>query len=418
MVLDNDRYVLSGGVDPLQLIEEYGCPLYVYDSAIIQRQYNRMENAMKVKRLQLNYACKALSNINILKLFRKMGSGLDTVSVQEVSMGIRAGFDPQDIIFTPNCVSLEEIEEAVEYGVKINIDNTSILEQFGQAFPDTPVCIRINPHIMAGANAKTSVGHIDSKFGISFHQMPLVHRIVEATGLKVEGVHMHTGSDILDPEVFLSGAEILLDIAKEFPDLDYIDFGSGFKVAYKPGDVETDIEELGSRISERFNKFCEEYGKDLKLMFEPGKFMVSEAGYFFAQVNVIKQTTSTVFAGVDSGLNHFIRPMFYNAYHKITNISRPKGKARFYTVVGYICETDTFGINRQMTELQEGDFICMHNAGAYCFSMASNYNSRYRPAEVLVHEGQTYLIRKRENMEDLLRTQVEAPIFDEVPAVK
>jgi diaminopimelate decarboxylase len=405
-------------VDPLQLIEEYGCPLYVYDSAIIQRQYKRMENAMKVKRLQLNYACKALSNINILKLFRKMGSGLDTVSVQEVSIGIRAGFDPQDIIFTPNCVSLEEIEEAVSYGVKINIDNTSILEQFGQAFPDTPVCIRINPHIMAGANAKTSVGHIDSKFGISFHQMPLVHRIVEATGLKVEGVHMHTGSDILDPEVFLSGAEILLNIAKEFPDLDYIDFGSGFKVAYKPGDVETDIEELGSRISERFNKFCEEYGKDLKLMFEPGKFMVSEAGYFFAQVNVIKQTTSTVFAGVDSGLNHFIRPMFYNAYHKITNISRPKGKARFYTVVGYICETDTFGINRQMTELQEGDFICMHNAGAYCFSMASNYNSRYRPAEVLVHEGQAYLIRKRENMEDLLRTQVEAPIFDEVPAVK
>lgn len=418
MVLDNDRYVLSGGVDPLQLIEEYGCPLYVYDSAIIQRQYKRMENAMKVKRLQLNYACKALSNINILKLFRKMGSGLDTVSVQEVSIGIRAGFDPQDIIFTPNCVSLEEIEEAVSYGVKINIDNTSILEQFGQAFPDTPVCIRINPHIMAGANAKTSVGHIDSKFGISFHQMPLVHRIVEATGLKVEGVHMHTGSDILDPEVFLSGAEILLNIAKEFPDLDYIDFGSGFKVAYKPGDVETDIEELGSRISERFNKFCEEYGKDLKLMFEPGKFMVSEAGYFFAQVNVIKQTTSTVFAGVDSGLNHFIRPMFYSAYHKITNISRPKGKARFYTVVGYICETDTFGINRQMTELQEGDFICMHNAGAYCFSMASNYNSRYRPAEVLVHEGQAYLIRKRENMEDLLRTQVEAPIFDEVPAVK
>jgi diaminopimelate decarboxylase len=418
MVLDNDRYVLSGGVDPLQLIEEYGCPLYVYDSAIIQRQYKRMENAMKVKRLQLNYACKALSNINILKLFRKMGSGLDTVSVQEVSMGIRAGFDPQDIIFTPNCVSLEEIEEAVSYGVKINIDNTSILEQFGQAFPDTPVCVRINPHIMAGANAKTSVGHIDSKFGISFHQMPLVHRIVEATGLKVEGVHMHTGSDILDPEVFLSGAEILLNIAREFPDLDYIDFGSGFKVAYKPGDVETDIEELGSRISERFNKFCEEYGKDLKLMFEPGKFMVSEAGYFFAQVNVIKQTTSTVFAGVDSGLNHFIRPMFYNAYHKITNISRPKGKARFYTVVGYICETDTFGINRQMTELQEGDFICMHNAGAYCFSMASNYNSRYRPAEVLVHEGQSYLIRKRENMEDLLRTQVEAPIFDEAPAVK
>lgn len=415
MVLDNDRYLLSGGVDPLALVEQFGCPLYVYDSAIIQRQYHRMENAMsKVKRLRLNYACKALSNINILKLFKHLGAGLDTVSVQEVSLGIRAGFDPQDIIYTPNCVSLEEIEEAVAYGVKINIDNTSILEQFGQAFPHVPVCVRINPHIMAGGNVKTSVGHIDSKFGISFHQMPLVHRIVQATGLKVEGVHMHTGSDILDPEVFLSGAEILLNIAKEFPDLDYIDFGSGFKVAYKLGDVETDIEELGGRISERFNRFCEEYGRDLMLMFEPGKFMVSEAGYFLAQVNVIKQTTSTVFAGIDSGLNHFIRPMFYNAYHHITNLSRTKGKGRFYTVVGYICETDTFGINRQLTELQEGDIICFHNAGAYCFSMASNYNSRYRPAEVLVHDGQAHLIRKRESMEDLLRTQVDAPLFQSV----
>lgn len=417
MVLDNDRYLLSGGVDPLALVEQFGCPLYVYDSAIIQRQYHRMENAMsKVKRLRLNYACKALSNINILKLFKHLGAGLDTVSVQEVSLGIRAGFDPQDIIYTPNCVSLEEIEEAVAYGVKINIDNTSILEQFGQAFPHVPVCVRINPHIMAGGNVKTSVGHIDSKFGISFHQMPLVHRIVQATGLKVEGVHMHTGSDILDPEVFLSGAEILLNIAKEFPDLDYIDFGSGFKVAYKVGDVETDIEELGGRISERFNRFCEEYGRDLMLMFEPGKFMVSEAGYFLAQVNVIKQTTSTVFAGIDSGLNHFIRPMFYNAYHHITNLSRTKGKGRFYTVVGYICETDTFGINRQLTELQEGDIICFHNAGAYCFSMASNYNSRYRPAEVLVHDGQAHLIRKRESMEDLLRTQVDAPLFQSVEA--
>ncbi len=415
MVLEDNRYVLSGGVDPLELVEQYGCPLYVYDSAVIQQQYRRMVQAFEVPRLKINYACKALSNINILRLFKQMGSGLDTVSLQEVQLGLRAGFDPQDIIYTPNCVSLDEIAQAVELGVKINIDNISILEQYGQAFPEVPVCIRINPHIMAGGNVKTSVGHIDSKFGISFHQMPLVHRIVEATGLKVEGVHMHTGSDILDPEVFLSGAEILLNIAKEFADLDYIDFGSGFKVPYKPGDVATDIEELGERISERFAGFCREYGKELTLMFEPGKFLVSEAGYFFAQVNVIKQTTSTVFAGVDSGLNHFIRPMFYNAYHKITNVSRPQGKGRFYTVVGYICETDTFGINRRMTELQEGDVIGIHNAGAYCFSMASNYNSRYRPAEVLVHDGQGHLIRERETMEDLMRNQVEAPIFEANP---
>jgi len=417
MVLENNRYLLSGGVDPLELIEQYGCPLYVYDSAVIERQYKRIIDAFKVKNLRINYACKALSNINILKLFKELGAGLDTVSVQEVELGIRAGFAPQDIIFTPNCVSLEEIQEAVEFGVKINIDNISILEQFGQAHIDVPVCIRINPHIMAGGNHKTSVGHIDSKFGISIHQMPLVHRVIEATGIRVEGVHMHTGSDILDPDVFLFGAEIMLRIAREFPDLEYLDFGSGFKVPYKEGDIETNIEELGEKISERFNDFCKEYGRDLCLMFEPGKFLVSEAGSFLVQVNVVKQTTSTVFAGIDSGLNHLIRPMFYNAYHRITNVSKPEGKHRFYTVVGYICETDTFGINRRIAEINEGDILCIHNAGAYCFSMSSNYNSRFRPAEVLIYRGKPYLIRKRETMEDLLRNQVEAPAFEKATQV-
>jgi len=415
MTLENNRYLLSGGADPLELADQYDLPLYVYDSAIMQRQYKRMTNAFHVKRLKINYACKALSNINVMKLFRDMGSGLDTVSIQEVMLGLRAGFKPSDIIFTPNCVSLEEIEMAVERGVRINIDNTSILEQFAQKHPDVPICIRINPHIMAGSNTKISVGHIDSKFGISIHQMPLVHRIVEATGIKVEGLHMHTGSDILDPDVFLMGAEILLDFAKEYEDLDYVDFGSGFKVPYKAGDIETNIEELGAKISERFNAFCEEYGKDLTLMFEPGKFLVSEAGYFLVPVNVIKHTTSTVFAGVDSGLNHLIRPMFYNSYHQVTNISNPGGKKRFYTIVGYICETDTFGVNRQISEIKEGDVLCFHNAGAYCSTMASNYNSRYRPAEVLVHEGKAHLIRQRETMEDILRHQVEVELFDRVP---
>ena len=412
MVLENNRYLLSGGVDPLELVEQFGCPLYVYDSAVIERQYKRITEAFKVKNLRINYACKALSNINILKLFKELGAGLDTVSVQEVELGIRAGFAPQDIIYTPNCVSLEEIQEAVAFGVKINIDNISILEQFGQAHLDVPVCIRINPHIMAGGNHKTSVGHIDSKFGISIHQMPLVHRVIEATGLKVEGVHMHTGSDILDPDVFLFGAEIMLKIAKEFPGLEYLDFGSGFKVPYKEGDIETNIEELGEMISERFNEFCKEYGRDLCLMFEPGKFLVSDSGSFLVQVNVVKQTTSTVFAGIDSGLNHLIRPMFYNSFHRITNVSKPGGRARFYTVVGYICETDTFGINRRIAEINEGDILCIHNAGAYCFSMASNYNSRFRPAEVLIYKGKPHLIRQRETMEDLLRNQVETSIFE------
>lgn len=412
MKIEQNRYVFSGGVDALGLTEKYGCPLYVYETEKIASQYKRLIDAFKVKNLKINYACKALTNLNVLKFIKSLGAGLDTVSIQEVRLGIMAGFSTDDIIYTPNCVSLEEIKEALALDVRINIDNLSILEQFGNEFSDKPVCIRINPHILAGGNSKISTGHIDSKFGISFHQMPLVHRIVETTGLKVTGLHMHTGSDILDSEVFLQGAEVLFNIAKDFPHLEDIDFGSGFKVDYKKDGIETDVEDLGERITKRFKKFCKEYGKNLTLMFEPGKFLVSEAGTFLAKVNVIKQTTSTVFAGIDSGLNHLIRPMLYDAYHKIENISKTEGRTRIYTVVGYICETDTFGINRKLNEILEGDILAFHNAGAYCFMMASNYNSRYRPAEVLIHNGKDYLIRERETMEDLLRNQKEHDIFD------
>jgi len=407
MQLNDGEYSFSGGISALSLCEKYGCPLYVYDYDTIKRQYERLTGAFDVKSLKINYACKALSNINILKLFNQMGSGLDTVSIQEVRLGLLAGFDPNDIIYTPNCVSIDEISAAVKLGVRINIDNISILEQFGQLHPDYPICIRINPHIMAGGNSKISVGHIDSKFGISFHQMPHVLRLVKAMGIRVEGLHMHTGSEILDTEVFLIGADILFKQARELPDLDYLDFGSGFKVSYKNDGIETDIEDLGKQISKRFNFFCKEYGSDLTLMFEPGKYLVSEAGHFFSKVNVVKQTTSTVFAGIDSGLNHLVRPMMYDAYHSIINISKTEGRKRIYTVVGYICETDTFGINRQMNEIAEGDVLCIKNAGAYCFTMASNYNSRFRPPEVLIYEGKDYLIRKRETMDDLLHNQVE-----------
>ncbi|MDT7831678.1 diaminopimelate decarboxylase [Flavobacteriaceae bacterium S356] len=390
----------------LELAEKYGSPLYVYDTAIIARQYERIMNAFAdVPHIQLNYAVKALSNINILRFFKQLNSGLDTVSIQEVQLGLTAGFDPSQIIYTPNGVSLDEIEAVAAKGVQINIDNLSILELFGQKHPDIPVCIRINPHIMAGGNSKISVGHIDSKFGISIHQVPHIHRVVENTGMNINGIHMHTGSDILDIDTFIRATEILFDVAHQFKNINFIDFGSGFKVPYKEGDICTDIEQLGVQLSERFNTFCKKYGKDIALMFEPGKFLVSEAGYFLSKVNVVKQTTSTVFAGVDSGFNHLIRPMMYNSYHHISNLSNPEGRDRYYSVVGYICETDTFGSNRRIAEISEGDVLCFKNAGAYCFSMASNYNSRYRPAEVMIHDTKDFLIRRRETFEDLLQHQ-------------
>jgi diaminopimelate decarboxylase len=392
-------------------------PVYVYDASKIQSQYQRLKNAFSgVAQLKINYACKALSNISILKLMQNMGSGLDTVSIQEVQLGLEAGFEPADIIFTPNGVSLGEIETVAKMGVQINIDNLSILEQFGTKHPKVPVCIRINPHVMAGGNSNISVGHIDSKFGISIHQIPHVLRIVENTKMHINGVHMHTGSDILDIEVFLHASEILFNTALQFKDLSFVDFGSGFKVPYREGDIETNIEELGEKLTNRFAEFCKTYGKTLELAFEPGKFLVSQAGYFLTKVNAVKQTTSTVFAQVDSGFNHLIRPMLYNSYHEIVNISNPEGRERFYTVVGYICETDTFGSNRKIAEISEGDVVAFKNAGAYCFTMASNYNSRFRPAEVLWYEGQAHLIRKQETFEDLLQNQVLIDFKEKVEA--
>ena len=393
--------------DLTAVVREHGSPLYVYDADKITKQYKRLTKAFKnVDNLRLNYAVKALSNVAILQHLRSLGSGLDTVSVQEVKLGLLAGFKPEHIIFTPNGVSLQEIEEVATMGVQINIDNLSILEQFGTKHPETPVCIRINPHVMAGGNTNISVGHIDSKFGISIHQLPHVLRIVENTQMNINGIHMHTGSDILDIDVFIYATEILFDTAEKFEDLEFIDFGSGFKVPYKEGDIETNIEELGDKLTKRFNAFAKAYGKPLTLAFEPGKFLVSEAGKFLVNVNVVKQTTSTVFAQVDSGFNHLIRPMLYGSQHEIHNISNPSGRERFYTVTGYICETDTFATNRRIQEISEGDILAFDNAGAYCFTMASNYNSRYRPAEVLYKDGKAHLIRKRETFDDLISNQI------------
>ena len=391
----------------LQIAKDYGSPLYVYDAHKIKEQYNRLTAAFsKVNKLKINYAAKALTNISVLKFINKLGAGLDTVSIQEVRLGIHAGFVPEKIIYTPNGVSLEEIEEVAKLGVQINIDNLSILEQFGTKHPNTPVCIRINPHIMAGGNTNISVGHIDSKFGISIHQTPLLLRIVKNTKMTINGIHMHTGSDILDIGVFLYASEILFDVARQFEGLEFIDFGSGFKVPYKENDIETNIEELGEKLTERFHKFCKNYGKEVTLAFEPGKFIVSESGYFLTSVNAIKQTTSTVFAQVDTGFNHLIRPMLYGSQHAIENISNPNGKQRFYSVVGYICETDTFANNQRINEITERDILAFKNAGAYCFMMASNYNSRFRPAEILWYNNKAHLVRKREVFEDLTKNQI------------
>jgi diaminopimelate decarboxylase len=391
-----------------ELANQFGTPLYVYHAEKIQEQFQTLEKAFNDCNARFFYACKALTNINILKYLQQLGAGLDCVSSNEVRLGLKAGFAPTDILFTPNCVDLAEIEEGKNLGVNINIDNISILEQFGNKYGSSyPICIRFNPHIMGGGHYKMSTGHIDSKFGISVHQMRHIERIVKTTRIRVNGIHMHTGSDIKDVGVFLQGLEVMFELADHFPDLEFVDLGSGFKVPYHEEDVSTDVFDLGAKVSEVFKKYAEEKGKKLEVWFEPGKFIVSEAGYFIVKCNVIKQTTATVFAGVNSGFNHLIRPMMYEAYHRIENVSNSNGNHRIYTVVGNICETDTFAWDRKLSEVHEGDYLVFYNAGAYGFEMSSNFNSRLKPAEVLFKDGEAHLIRKPDVFEDLLRNQVD-----------
>lgn len=410
MQLVDGEYRIQG-IAIRDLAGKYELPLYVYDTDIISRQYHKLVDAFKVKNLVINYACKALSNITILRYIRSLGAHADTVSWEEIQLCLRAGFMPEEIVFTPSAVSINEYKKAMELGVRINVDNLETLGYFAHNKILYPICVRINPHIMAGGNKKISTGHIDSKFGISIHQLDEVLNLVSQGGLNIEGIHMHTGSDILDVEVFLQATDILFKAAAQFPELNYIDFGSGFKVKYKPEDIETDIALFGQEMSRKFNEFCEARGKDLTLMFEPGKFIVSESGVFLARTNIIKHTPSNLFAGLDTGFNHLIRPMFYDSYHEIVNTDNPYGDKKYYSVVGYICETDNFAWNRPIAEIHAGDILAFKNAGAYCFQMASNYNSRVRPAEVIIHQGKDYLVRERETFEDLLRHQTDPVEF-------
>jgi len=393
-------------IDVADLARTFGTPLYVYDGNKIIQQFKTLRNAFSASDIKIKYAAKALTNLTVLKLLRAHGSDVDVVSIEEARLALLAGFKPEQIMFTPSGVAFEEIVQGADLGLTINIDNLPTLEKFGQKYGDSyPCSIRLNPHIMAGGNYKISTGHTHSKFGISIAQLSDIKQTVKRYHLRVNGLHIHTGSDITESEVFLKMARVLFDVAHDFPDLRFIDMGSGFKVAYKEGDAVTNVYDLGLKLTREFNDFCQKYGRKLELHFEPGKFIVSEAGILLVQVNVVEQTPVLTFVGVNSGFNHLARPMMYEAWHDIVNISNPTGTQKTYTVVGYICETDTFASDRKISEVREGDLLAIKNAGAYGYSMASNYNSRLRPAEVLILNGKAILIREREQFEDLLRHQ-------------
>ena len=386
---------------------KYGSPLYVYHAEKIVSQYLNLLSHFSTDSTRFFYACKALTNIHILDVVKRAGCNIDCSSINEVKMALHVGFAPQNILYTSNSVSFDEISEAVHLGVNVNIDSLSNLEKFGQSFASSyPVGLRIRPNIMAGGNLKISTGHDKSKFGIPATQLTELKAIQQKYQINIATLHIHTGSEIKDVQVFIQSADVFDNLLSEFPTVNVLDFGGGFKVPYQPDEKGTDIALLGAEVDKAMNKLSQKYGRPLTAWFEPGKYIVSEAGYFIAQVNVLKQSGAIQFAGINTGLNHLIRPMFYDAYHHIDNLSHPQKPVQHYAVVGNICETDTFAWDRPIPTIEEGDFLVFYNAGAYGYEMASNYNARYKPAQVLFENGETKLISRRDNFEDLLNLQM------------
>ena len=390
----------------IKIAETFGTPVYVYHAEKIKGQYERLKNAFTPGRLRIFYASKALTNIKVLQYVKSLGSNVDCSSIYEAKLAKLAGFEPSQILYTSNGIHFDEIVEAQQMGIHINIDSLSNLEKFAKKFGNSyPVGIRLRPNIMAGGNLKISTGHEKSKFGISVLQIEEIKELVNKYNLNVQTLHIHTGSEIKEVSVFLKGINILFDLIPFFKNLKALDIGGGMKVPYKKDDVQTDIESLGKEVMQAMNDYNKKNNTDIEIWLEPGKFMVSEAGYFITQVNVLKQTAAAKFASVNSGFNHLIRPMFYDAYHHIENLSNPEGELENYVVCGNICETDNFAWDRPIAEVKEGDYLLFHNAGAYGFEMSSNFNSRLKPPEVMLVNKEAILIRRREVFEDLLTTQ-------------
>ncbi|MEL7529687.1 MAG: diaminopimelate decarboxylase [Bacteroidota bacterium] len=391
-----------------QLLADYGSPLYVYNADSMLAQLASFRAGFSGLPIKVHYAAKALSNLNVLEVFRQAGTGLDTVSLAEVEMGLMVGFAPEDIVFTPNCVDFSEIETAVSKGVRINIENLPNLAAFGERYGATyPCCIRLHPDIQASEQSeKIAAWHRQSKFGIARTQIAAAHELRQRFDIQIEGIHLHSSSKIMNPEVFREGVKTVMALAMDFPDLKYLDFGGGIRVNYKEEEAPIDLEMLGAEMRPLYADFVERYGKAVEIWFEPGRYLVGPAGVLLSKIVLCKNNGHIDLLGLDTGFNHLIRPMMYDAYHQIVNLSRSAEPAQKYNVVGNICEIDNFAVQRTMPQSQKGDIVAILHAGAYGFSMASQYNSRYRPAEVLVRQDKARLIRKRDTYADLINQQV------------
>ena len=387
---------------------KFGTPIYLYDLKIIENQFDKLNKELSVlENYKIHFAAKSLSNISILKFIKKMRAGLDAVSIEEVMIGLKCGFNKDEILYTPNGVSFEEIKQAFKLGVKINLDSIESVKDFVNDFGNQSITVRINPGIYAGGNDNVSVGHSKSKFGIPEERIDELLDMEKKDKIKITGLHIHTGSDITKNNQFKEGIKKIFSIARDFKNIESIDLGGGIKIPYFKDDTSTNLNDYVKEVLKELKKFELEFKKKLKLIFEPGKFLVSDCGFFITKVNYIKSTKTKDFLQVDSGLNHLLRPTLYGSHHEIINLSNPAGKKKEYDVVGYICEKDTFAEKRKIPKTSVGDLICFKNAGAYGFEMSSNYNSRLKPAEVCIYNNKILKIREAQSLNDLLIGQID-----------
>lgn len=382
----------------LDYANKYGTPLYVYDGNQILKRYKELYEFISYPNLKILYAMKANYNVGILKLLKKNNAYLDTVSPGEVILALKLGFTKDEILFTSNNITDAEMNEVQETGVLFNIGAISSLEKYGKSFPGNNVCVRFNPDVYAGENKYVQTAGAITKFGILMSDLDKVLEIAAKYKLKIIGIHEHTGSGIGQTEKVFESMNNLLSIAtkENFPDLEFIDFGGGLKVNYTPTAQNIDWKKFGEKVSSVFSEFCKNYGKELYMYFEPGKFVVAESGYLIIEVNTIKNNRGRLIAGTNSGFNHLIRPLLYGSYHHIENLTNPNGKKYLYDVCGNICESgDCFAEQRELPEIREGDLLVIKTAGAYCYSMGSIYNLRSMPSELLVIDDQEYLVTKK-----------------------
>lgn len=389
----------------LEAARSFGTPLFVYDQDLILERYREVLTFTPWPQVKILYAMKANYNPEILRLLQNAGAGIDAVSAAEAILALKCGFSAEQILFTANNLTEREMRLAYALGVLFNIDDISTLRRFGEIFPESDLCLRFNPEVVAGENAKVQTGGEFSKFGLLFEQISEVREVTARHGLRVVGLHIHTGSGIKEKSKFLHALDNLLKVADRatFPDLRFIDCGGGLAVPYRPGEERVDYPVLGKELAARFAAFCNRYGRDLDLLFEPGKYLTAEAGSLLVQVVTVKRTRRKTFAGTDSGFPHLIRPVLYGAYHHIVNLSNPDGDLQSYDVCGNICESgDLFASDRLLPEIRPGDILQIQNAGAYCYSMGGLYNLRPMPAEALVGKGALRLVRRRASEEDLV----------------